>query len=104
MTAYVPGTDERDLRKVIMSLQGLASGRSNATGTVTLAANETSTTVHNDNCAEGSFVLPFPLTASAAAEIGAGTLYLSAVVNKSFTLSHANSATTDRTFGYAIIG
>jgi hypothetical protein len=31
-------------------------------------------------------------------------MYVSAVANKSFTITHANSATTGRTFLYAIHG
>jgi hypothetical protein len=31
-------------------------------------------------------------------------MYLSAVANGSFTFTHANSATTGRTFKYAILG
>ena len=33
MVVYVPATQEKDLQKVILALQQLAAGRSNATGT-----------------------------------------------------------------------
>lgn len=104
MTAYTPGITETDLKKIILSIQQLAAGRSNAVGSVTLAAGAESTTVSDNNCATGSTVLFTPTTANAAAEIGNGTMYLSAVANKSFTLTHANNAQVDRTFLYAIIG
>jgi hypothetical protein len=45
-----------------------------------------------------------PQTASATTELGNGTLYISAVTNGSFTIAHANSATTGRTFLYALQG
>jgi hypothetical protein len=45
-----------------------------------------------------------PASANAATEIGNGTMYVSAVANGSFTITHANSATTGRTFLYAIVG
>ena len=41
--------------------------------------------------------------ASAATELG-GTVYVSAVANGSFTITHANSATAGRTFLYAVLG
>lgn len=104
MTAYTPGSQEKDLSKYALSLQQLAAGRSNAVGSVTLAASEDSTTVTTDNCAAGSTPILVPTTAHAAAEFGNGTLYISAVANKSFTIGHANNTQTDRTFLYAILG
>ncbi len=101
MTAYVPGTQERDLSKFAISLQQLASGRSNAVGMVTLRANETTTTVNDINCAIGSAVLLTPATANAAA--ASGTWHIVSA-NKSFTITHANNSQTDRTFYYAIQG
>ena len=44
------------------------------------------------------------VTANAAAEVGAGTIYVSAKAQGSFTVTHANSATADRTFAYRIGG
>jgi hypothetical protein len=45
-----------------------------------------------------------PTTANAAAEIGAGTAYISARTKRSFTITHANNSQSDRTFGYVVIG
>ena len=104
MTAYVPGTSETDLKKVVLAIQQLAAGRSNAVGIVTLVTGAASTTVIDKNCAAGSVPIAVPVTANAAAEIGNGTLFISAVTNGSFTISHANSATPGRTFLYALIG
>jgi len=106
MTAYVPGTTETDLSKVILSLQQVAAGRSNAVGTVTLATGTATTVVTTQTgiCASGSTVNLTPTTANAAAELGNGTMYVSAVGNNTFTITHANSATTGRTFSYAIVG
>ena len=103
MTAYVPNRDEKDLTKIILSLQELAAGRSNAVGTVTLTTGAATTVVMTDNCAEGSTPILTAMTANAATELGNGTIYISAVANKSFTITHANSATTLRTFRYAIV-
>lgn len=104
MTAYVPSRDEKDLSKIILSLQELAAGRSNGVGEFTLATGAATTTVSDNNCAVGSTVIPVPMTANAATEIGNGTMYLFSVANKSFTFAHANSATANRTFRYAIVG
>lgn len=104
MTAYVPGLDETDQKKIILSLQQLAAGRSNAVGTVTLTASVTTTTVTDNNCASGSTPILIPTTANASAEMGNGTIYISTVANKSFTITHANNSQTDRTFKYAILG
>jgi hypothetical protein len=104
MTAYVPGVTETDLKKIVLALQQLAAGRSNAVGSVTLATGSATTTVTTANCAQGSTPILTPASASAATEVGSGTMYVSAVANGSFTITHANSATAGRTFLYAVIG
>jgi hypothetical protein len=104
MTAYVPGLTETDLRKIVIALQQLAAGRSNAVGSVTLATGAPSTTVTTPNCAAGSTPILTPASAVAATELGNGTIYVSAVSNGTFTITHANSATTGRTFLYAVLG
>jgi hypothetical protein len=104
MSAYVPGLTETDLKKIVLAIQQLAAGRSNAVGTVTLATGATTTVVPDKNCALGSTPLLTPVTANAAAEVRNGTMYVSAVANGSFAITHASSATTGRTFLYAIHG
>ena len=104
MTVYVPGINESDPKKVILAIQQLAAGRSNAVGTVTLATSSATTVVSDRNCAAGSVPLLIPASANAATEIGNGTLYISTVTNGGFTISHANSATTGRSFLYALLG
>lgn len=104
MTAFVPGMAETDLKKVILALQQLAAGRSNATGTVTLVTGASTTVVSDPNCAAATVPLLTPVSANAATEVGNGTMYVSAVANGSFTITHANSATAGRTFLYALQG
>lgn len=104
MTALVLARDEKDPRRVATAINELAKGRSNAVGTVTLAPSAASTTVVAKTCAAGSVVLLSPLTAHAAAEIGNGTIFVSAVGNGAFTLAHANNAQNDRVFGYVCLG
>ncbi len=104
MTAYVPGITETDLKKIVLALQQLAAGRSNAVGAVTLTTGAAATVVADKNCAAGSTPILTPASANAAAEVGNGTMFVSAVANGSFTIAHANSVTTGRTFLYAILG
>ena len=104
MSALVLARDEKDPRRVNTAINELAKGRSNAVGTVTLATSAASTTVTAKNCGAGSVVLLSALTAHAAAELGNGTIWVSAVANGAFTLAHANNAQNDRTFGYVCLG
>jgi hypothetical protein len=99
---YVPSTQEKDLAKYALALQQLAMGRSNATGSVTLTASATSTVVTPENCAAGSAVFLFPKTANAAAALS--TTYVGTVAKQSFTITHANAASVDRTFFYVALG
>jgi hypothetical protein len=104
LTAYVPSLTEKDPAKLVLAIQQLTQGRSNATGVFTLAISAATTTITDNNCAAGSVIIPIPTTANAAAELGNGTMFLSSTTNGTFTFTHANSATTGRTFKYAILG
>jgi hypothetical protein len=104
MSGNVPIPTEQDPYKIVRAVRELFEGRSNAVGKLTLTANATSTTVTAANCGIGSTVLLTPTSAHAAAEFGNGTIYVSAVANGSFTLTHANNSQTDRTFLYAAFG
>jgi hypothetical protein len=118
VSAYVPDINETDLKKVILSVQQIAAGRSNAVGTVTLTINVATTTVTANQAGiiapasttpsgltlAASQVILTPLTAAAAAEIASGNMYVSTVAKDTFTITHTNSATAARTFSYAILG
>lgn len=106
MTAYVPGLTETDLKKIVLAIQQIAAGRSNAIGTVTLTTSSATTVVTTmpGICAPGSVPILIPTTANAATEFGAGSLYISSVGLNTFTITHVNSATTLRTFLFAIVG
>ena len=104
MSVFLPGPNEKDLGKYALSLQQLAAGRSNAAGSVTLAAGATSTIVKAENCAPQSAVFLFPKTANAAAALVAGSTFISSVGKQSFTISHANNGQTDRSFFYVCLG
>lgn len=106
MTAYVPGIDETDPKKINLAIQQLAAGRSNAVGSVTLTQNSATTVVvtRTGTCFSSSVPILIPTTANAATEFGAGTWYISAVGVDTFTITHVNSATASRTFLYVIVG
>lgn len=107
MTAYVPGENETNLKNIILSIQQIAAGRSNATGVVTLATGAATTVVtptQSGMIAVGSQVTLSPTTAAAATEAASGNLYISTVAKDTFTITHTNSATAGRTFTYAVHG
>ncbi|MGJ4928151.1 hypothetical protein ACQR1I_16525 [Bradyrhizobium sp. HKCCYLS2038] len=90
------------MAKFALAIQAALNGRSNAAGSVTLAAGATTTTVAAPNCAAQSAVFLFPRSANAAAALG--STFISTVAKQSFTISHANNAQTDRTFFYVCLG
>jgi len=107
VTVQVPGLNETDPRKIVLALQQLAAGRSNATGSVTLTVSSATTVVtptQSGVISPNSVVIITPTAANSAAEVGNGTIYVSSVGKDTFTLTHANSATTGRTFSWAILG
>src|SRR5882724_10550325 len=97
---------ETNAARIVSAIRQLIAGRSNAAGRVTLAANAASTVVAAPNCAAACEILLFARSANAAAEVKNGTVYVLAadVANKSFRITHANNAQTDRIFSYLAIG
>ncbi len=102
MTVVVPSPDDPALSKTNRALDLIGKGRSNATGVVSLTAGQTTTVVSAPNCAADSVIQLTAKTANAAGALA--TTYVSAVANGSFTLTHANAGTTDRTFGWVALG
>ena len=104
MNEIPPGGTQ--LRDMVHAINQLIRGRGNNVDSVTLTANDTTTTVTPDVRIMNSAakILLTPTTANAAAEQGNGTMYVSEVTRTTFTITHANNAQADRTFQYAIIG
>ena len=93
------------LRRVQTIVNRLLAGKMHAVGTVTLTAGAASTTKADNRVTPDSFIGFMPTTANAAAEIGAGTMYVGTrTADTSFVITHANNAQADRTFAYVIIG
>jgi len=104
MSGNVPAITERNMTRVLRAIRDLFEGRSNAVGTVTLTANVASTDVDALTVGADTRIFLQPTTANAAAEIGAGTAYVSTVTQQQFTITHANNAQTDRTFFWVGLG
>lgn len=103
MSGFMVGLGEVDLGQFVRSIQDLFKGRSNCAGSFTCATGAATTVVTAPNCGPNSKVILQAETANAAAEVGAGTIYVSAKGVNQFTVTHANSATTGRTFAYRIV-
>lgn len=104
MPGSAPNLNETDPFRILTAIRNLFEGRRNTTGSFTLTANTGTTTVTPVNFGASSVPLWVPTTANAAAEIGNGTMYVSARAKQSFTITHANNAQTDRTFYYTLDG
>lgn len=89
---------EQRIPIIVNMINQLAHGRSEVAGSVTLTVNAATTTVTNAVIPAGCFPQLTPASANAATEMGNGTIYVSAVAKGSFTITHANAATTGRTF------
>lgn len=79
-------------------------GKLACTGTVTLTAGTTSTTVADVRAGAFSFIGLCPLTANAASTQAAGNVYISTRGKRTFTIAHPNSAAADKTFSYVVLG
>jgi hypothetical protein len=97
-------------RRIAKVLNSVMQGKTNNTGSVTLTANAATTVVQLAVGRLGTDTnIQFdPLTANAAAEKAAGTMYVTtanrSVANSRFTITHANNAQTDREFRFTLIG
>lgn len=111
VTAYpLPPQDYADWRQwgrlIVRAIFGIMQGRTNNVVEVTLTENAASTAVTDARIGVNTALIPVPVTANAAAEIGAGTMYVSNTnrVNGSATITHANNSQTDRTFKFILVG
>lgn len=95
--------DEKIHRRNIASwAQWANQGHIACTGTVTLTPSATTTTVTDDRVSINTCPVLTPATSTAAATIA--TVWVSTVTSGSFTITHASTAATDKTFKYALLG
>lgn len=102
LSGNVPAPNETDLIRIVKGIRDLYEGRSNASGEFTCELNQATTVVTAPNCSPSSRIFLEPATSAAATEKGNGTIYVSARAQGAFTVTHANSATANRTFWYRI--
>ena len=93
------GADARTTANVI---RNLVDGKSNNTGSITLTANATTTTLTDTRVGANSVIVFMPKTANAASAMT--SLFVSARGTGTATLTHDSNAATDRQFEYVIIG
>lgn len=104
MTISFPGLapGEKDLRRIVDVVRSLLAGKMNAVTSITLRDGHTTTTLTDRRIGGGTFIGFSPTTATAAAAMTA--IYVSAKATGSATLTHDNTADTDRTFDVLLIG
>lgn len=102
MSAPVVQPGEKDLGRYAFAIKQLGEGRSNAVGTVTLRASQTTTTVAAPNCGESNAVFLMAATANAAAIVA--STYVSSVAPGQFVITHPSNANTDKTFYWIALG
>jgi len=103
---FPPPPNDPFSRRMYEVLQQLRSGKMEIVGELTLTASVATTAVTDIRVSPQSVIVWHPRTANAAAELAAGTMYITDanMGNGTFTVTHANNAQTDRDFRYAVIG
>jgi hypothetical protein len=91
------GSNPREVAEVVNNSM---NGKTNNTGTVTLTASTTTTTLNDERLGFDSVILLSPLTANAAAQ----NPYISTKAKGSVVITHTNVASTDLNFDYIIVG
>lgn len=89
---------------IVHALNRMNSGKINVSADVTLTPSATTTDVEDSRLSVDSVILFDAMTANAAAELAAGSCYISSRLNGICTITHANAGSTDRTFRLLIIG
>jgi hypothetical protein len=84
------------------AVRNALQGKLNCTGSITLTASSTTTTLSDARIGAASVILFMATTANAAT--AAAALYVSARTRGSATLTHASSANVDQTFAFIVIG
>lgn len=96
-------TDEKEHRRRLARLgNNLLQGKTNNVIQMTLTANAATTIVVDKRIGANTYFGFQPLTANAAGALS--SLYVSVQQNGTATLTHANTATTDRTFNVLLVG
>lgn len=97
---------QQAIRRIAGIVNSILSGKLNATVEITLTSGATTTTLTDARLTAGTALSFDPLTANAASELAAGTLYVLDADRKNgeHVITHANAGSTDRTFKVLMIG
>ena len=90
------------VRLISLALNNTVNGKLNSTGTVTLTASATTTTLNDARIGVNSFIEFMPTTSNGRTALN--TLYIPSRSDGSCTLNHASSTATDQNLVYIIIG
>jgi len=93
------GGDERAVAEIV---NGIMDGKTNNTGTVTLAQSSTTTTLTDARIGIDSVILFTPTSSNSASEMA--HLFISAQTAGSATITHRNTGHADLTFQYITVG
>jgi hypothetical protein len=94
------GADNRAVAEVV---RGIMDGKTNNTGSVTLAVGgATTTTINDERIGYGSIILFTPLSSTAASSLSG--LYISNRTQGSATITHTANITAGKTYGYIVVG
>lgn len=96
------GPTEEWIRIIAQAVRNLLDGKILATGSLTLTASAATTTLSDRRIGPDSVIPLMPTTANAATALA--TTYVSARGDQTATITHANNAQSDKTFGYAVLG
>jgi hypothetical protein len=97
-TLPVFGADERQVSEVV---RGIMDGKTNNTGSITLATGgATTTTLSDGRIGKNSLIFFTPKSAVAAAS----NVYVSSQDIGTATLTHAANITSGKTYGYIVVG
>ena len=103
---FPPPPNDPFSRRMYEVLQQVRNGKLEIVGELTLTAGAASTAVTDIRVSPQSVIVWHPRTANAAAELAAGTMYITDanMGSGTFTVTHANNAQVDRTFRFAVLG
>lgn len=98
-------TDTEQWKRLASSwMRQAAQGNLAVAANVTLHSGTAQTVVTDYRAGGYSFISFMPMTANAASEVAAGTMFVSSLSKGAFTITHANNGGGDRTFTYCILG
>jgi hypothetical protein len=94
--------EQEHRRKIARAVNRINGGKFNATGSITLRANQTTTTLTDSRIYATSFIWLMPTTANAKTALA--NVYFTNLLKGSATINHSSSANTDQSFTYLVIG